>query len=105
MSTRYLELDSSNWQVLWESTHAFPISPAQRQSDRFMQAFWLQRKQRRSRLGARWKNVLKMILRGMISGHCDLDILLDPFFLHYPRPHEERVWSLGLEHSDAQPTW
>ena len=33
----------------------------------------------------------------MIEGHCDLDILLDPFFLHYPRMHEERVWYPGLE--------
>jgi hypothetical protein len=67
-----------------------------------MQTFWRQRKQRRSRFGARWKNFLKRILSGMIAGYCDLDILLDPFFLHYPRPHEERVWYPGLGHSNDQ---
>ena len=35
----------------------------------------------------------------MVEGHCDLDILLDPFFLHYPRMHEERVWYPGLGHN------
>uniref|UniRef100_A0AAV1TU08 Uncharacterized protein n=1 Tax=Peronospora matthiolae TaxID=2874970 RepID=A0AAV1TU08_9STRA len=100
MSHRYLELESTHRQALWESTHAFPILPAQRRSERFMQTFWRQRKQRRSRFGARWKNFLKMILSGMIAGHCDLDILLDPFFLHYPRPHEDRVWYPGLGHSN-----
>ena len=91
ISTRYLELKSSHRQALWESTHAFLISSAQRRSDRFLLTFWRQRKQRRSRFGARWKNFLKTILREMIEGHCDLDILRDLFFLHYPRMHEERV--------------
>ena len=97
--TRYLDLESSQRQALWESTHAFPISPAQRRSDLFLLTFWRQRKQRRSIFGARWKNFLKTILRSMIEGHCDLDILLDPFFLHYPRMHEERVWYPGVGHN------
>uniref|UniRef100_A0AAV1U2A4 Uncharacterized protein n=1 Tax=Peronospora matthiolae TaxID=2874970 RepID=A0AAV1U2A4_9STRA len=95
MSHRYLELESTHRQALWKSTHAFAISPAQRRYERFMQAFWRQRKQRRSRFGARWKNFLKMILSGMIAGHCDLDILLDPFFLHYPRPHKSEFGIQG----------
>ena len=35
----------------------------------------------------------------MIDGHCDLDILLNHFFLHYPRIHEERVWYPGSGHN------
>ena len=35
----------------------------------------------------------------MIDGDCDLNILLDPFFLHHPRIHEERVWYPGLGHN------
>ena len=35
----------------------------------------------------------------MVECHCDLDILLYPFFLHYPRMHEERVWYPGLGHN------
>ena len=41
-----------------------------------------------------------MILRAMFAGHCDLKILLNAFFLHYLRPHEERVWYPGLRHFD-----
>ena len=37
-----------------------------------------------------------MILQGMIDGLCNLDILLDPMFLHFPRPNEVRVWYPGL---------
>jgi hypothetical protein len=31
-------------------------------------------------------------LQGMIAGHCDLDILLDPFFLHFPAFREVSPW-------------
>ena len=37
-----------------------------------------------------------MVLQGMIDGLCDLDILLDPVFLHFPRLNEKRVWYPGL---------
>ena len=37
-----------------------------------------------------------MILQGMIDGLCNLDILLDPMFLHFPRLNEDRVWYPGL---------
>ena len=99
MGTCYLDLESSQRQAMWESTHAFPIYPAQRRSDRFMLTFWRHQKQRRSRFRARWKNFLKTMLRGMVEGHCDLDILLDPFFLQYLRMHEDRVWYPGLGHN------
>ena len=46
---------------------------------------------------------MNTILNGLLAGLCNLDILLDPFFLHYPRPYVERVWYQGLEHSD-EPT-
>ena len=31
---------------------------------------------------------MQMILQGMINGLCDLEILMDPVFLHLPRPNE-----------------
>ena len=104
MAGRYLEIESAHLQAIWESTHAFPISPSQRRSSTYFLNFWKQRKQRRSRFGARWKTFLKTILAGMIDGYCDLDIMLDPFFLHFPRPHESRIWYPGLgrttDHAD-----
>ena len=96
MGRLYLDIESTHRQAFWESTHAFPISSTQRSNSPFFALFWRQRKQRRSRFGARWKTFLNHILKGIIAGYCDLDILLDPFFLHYPRPHEDRVWYPGL---------
>ena len=40
--------------------------------------------------------ILRFILNGMIAGHCDLDILLDPFFLHFPSHMEVSPWYPGL---------
>ncbi|KAG6622118.1 uncharacterized protein IUM83_07322 [Phytophthora cinnamomi] len=33
----------------------------------------------------------------MQEGWCDLDILLDSFFLHFPRRHESVIWYPGYE--------
>ena len=37
-----------------------------------------------------------LFLQGMMEGHCDLDILLDPFFLHFPASSEKRIGYPGL---------
>ena len=87
MDQMYHSLEHSHLQAIGESTHTFSISLKLRQKDRQLMTFWRQRKQRRSRFGARWKAFLKFLLSGMVAGYCDLDILLDPFFLHYPRLH------------------
>lgn len=99
MSKRYLEIEEDHRLTLWEADHAFVISSKLREADGFMEKFWEARKQRRSRFGAVWKRSLKIILHRMIACHCDLDILLDPFFLYYPRTHERPFWYPGLGHS------
>ena len=40
--------------------------------------------------------MLQLILNGMIDGLCDLNVLLDPMFLHFPCPNEVSVWYPGL---------
>ena len=40
--------------------------------------------------------MLRYILQGMIHGHCDLDVLLDPFFMHLPSQLEIRPLYPGL---------
>ena len=42
------------------------------------------------------KKLLRFILQGMIDVHCDLELLLDPFFMHLPSPVETRPWYQGL---------
>ena len=39
--------------------------------------------------------MLRFILQGMIDGNCDLDLFLDPFFMHFPSPVEMRPWYPG----------
>ncbi|ETN00749.1 hypothetical protein PPTG_17720 [Phytophthora nicotianae INRA-310] len=48
-------------------THAFPVSIAKRRANR------------------------------LLRGYCDLDLLLDPFFLQFPRPGEAEAWYPGID--------
>ena len=65
----FLPLERESRQAIWESTHVLPISPTMRKASAFLRQLGRDRKQRRSRLGARWKRFLWMVLEGMISGH------------------------------------
>ena len=82
-------------QALWKSTHVLPISSRQRQDDLKLTTFCEKRRHRRSRSGPRWKTVFRFVLQGMIEGHCDLGVLLDPFFLHFPDSSKKRIWYPG----------
>ncbi|POM79881.1 Hypothetical protein PHPALM_2350 [Phytophthora palmivora] len=53
-------------------------------------SFAKQRNNRRSHAGNRWKRMLLTLIQAMIEGWCDLDLLLDPFFLHFPKRTDER---------------
>ena len=94
--TLYREFENRCRQSLWESTHSIYIPKEKRDLDPDLDRFWHERKQRRSRSGPRWKTILRFILRGMIDGHCDLDILLDPFFMHFPGYLEVPPWFPGF---------
>ncbi|KAG2842817.1 hypothetical protein PC111_g2552 [Phytophthora cactorum] len=50
----------------------------------------------RSRAGDRWEAFLQLVLEGMGRRLCDLDLLLDSFFLHFPQSWEAGVWYPGL---------
>ena len=84
-------------QALLKSTHLTSISSRQRKADPELAEFCEARRQRRSRSGHSSKFVLRFILQGMIDGYCDLDILLDPLFSHFPASSEKILWCPGLE--------
>ncbi|ETL77439.1 hypothetical protein L917_21616 [Phytophthora nicotianae] len=73
------------------------MSITKRRASRHVDALYTDRKQRRPRAGARWKSFLQQVLIGLLQGYCDLDLLLDPFFLHFPRPGEAGAWYPGIE--------
>ncbi|OWZ21409.1 hypothetical protein PHMEG_0004062 [Phytophthora megakarya] len=47
--------------------------------------------------GARWKQLLQHFLITMREGWCDLDLLLDLYFLHVPNRPDEVAWYPGIE--------
>ncbi|OWY99511.1 hypothetical protein PHMEG_00029473 [Phytophthora megakarya] len=62
----------------WELTHRFPVSPALIRSDPFLSLSW-----RGRTVGPTL--ILRLFLIAMREGWCDLDLLLDPYFLHFPK--------------------
>ncbi|KAE9083130.1 hypothetical protein PF005_g21995 [Phytophthora fragariae] len=83
----YLEYEDRHLQSIWESTHTLPITEAMCLSDPLLAAYHEQRRQRRSRAGVAWRQFLAKYVVPAIRRHfCDVDILLDPFFLHFPKP-------------------
>ncbi|KAF4140283.1 hypothetical protein GN958_ATG10526, partial [Phytophthora infestans] len=71
--------------AIWEGTHRFPISRNQLQGLTWLSNFNKQRGNRRSHAGRAWKRVLVILVLAIQDGWCDVDILLDPSFLHLPR--------------------
>ncbi|GMF48429.1 unnamed protein product [Phytophthora fragariaefolia] len=94
----YLELEERHLQSYWESTHFLPISEAMCSADPALSAYHEQRRQRRSRAGAALRRVLtKDGFPALRHRQCDLDILLDPFFLHFPKSRVTKHWFPTLD--------
>ncbi|OWZ08399.1 hypothetical protein PHMEG_00019073 [Phytophthora megakarya] len=66
-------------------------------SDPYLALFVVERKNRGSHDGARWKQLLHLFLITMREGWCDLDLLLDLFFFHFPKRTDEVAWYPGIE--------
>ncbi|POM77603.1 Hypothetical protein PHPALM_4990 [Phytophthora palmivora] len=86
---QYRDFEASELIAYWESTHKFPVTAAMIMQSPWLGAFAKQRHNRRSHAGNRWKRMLLTLIQAMIEGWCDLDLLLDPFFLHFPRRTDE----------------
>ncbi|KAF4137730.1 hypothetical protein GN958_ATG13079 [Phytophthora infestans] len=81
--------------AIWEGTHRFPISRSQLQGSTWLSNFNKQRGNRRSHAGRAWKRVLVILVLAIQDGWCDVDILLDPSFLHLPRRGDKVAWFPG----------
>ncbi|KAE9105769.1 hypothetical protein PF006_g21532 [Phytophthora fragariae] len=89
----YLEYEERHLQSIWESTHTLPITEAMCLADPLLAAYHEQRRQRRSRAGVAWRQFLAKYVVPAIRRHlCDIDIFLDPFFLHFPKPRVLKEW-------------
>ncbi|KAE8987101.1 hypothetical protein PR001_g22424, partial [Phytophthora rubi] len=88
-------------QSYWEATHYFVITPAMIARHPWLGVYKKERNNRRSRAGAYWKAFLEIFIPAMREGWCDLDLLLDPFFLHFPKRSETVTWYPGLASRQA----
>ncbi|OWY99375.1 hypothetical protein PHMEG_00029624 [Phytophthora megakarya] len=96
---RYWAVEFQDRIAYWESMHRFPVPTSLIRSDPYLATFVVERKNRRSHAGARWKQILFLI--AMREGWCDLDLLLDPYFLHFPKRTHEVGWYPGIEARSA----
>ncbi|POM61073.1 hypothetical protein PHPALM_29969 [Phytophthora palmivora] len=91
---KYLEYEEKHLQALWESSHFLPISDDMCVADAALSAYHESRRQRRSRAGAAWKQFLfRHLIPALRQQYCDLDVLLDPFFLHFPKQRHPKIWN------------
>ncbi|GMF57105.1 unnamed protein product [Phytophthora fragariaefolia] len=94
----YLELEEKHLHSYWESTHFLPISEAMCSADQALPDYYELRCQRRSRAGAAWRRCLTRDVTPALRHHqCNLDILLDPFFLHFPKSRVTKHWFPKLD--------
>ncbi|EGZ29241.1 hypothetical protein PHYSODRAFT_411690, partial [Phytophthora sojae] len=93
--------EDTNLMSYWESTHHFPILDAMAKKYPWLIVFQKERSNRRSHAGRAWKQFLELLITVMREGWCDLDILVDPHFLHFPKRAESVTWYPGLASRQA----
>ncbi|OWZ13866.1 hypothetical protein PHMEG_00012739 [Phytophthora megakarya] len=84
----YATLEEDQLIAYWESTHYLKITKAMLASDPVLFIYHQDRRQRRIRVGDRCRKLLGACLQMMRSQWADIDLLLDPYFLHLPTPQD-----------------
>ncbi|GMF54650.1 unnamed protein product [Phytophthora fragariaefolia] len=97
----YRDFETSALMSYWESTHFFPIPDSAVRRGPWLGVYHMERNNRRSHAGRRWKAILELLIIAMREGWCDLDILLDPFFLHFPKRVKTVTWYPGVDSRQA----
>ncbi|KAG3101476.1 hypothetical protein PI124_g14692 [Phytophthora idaei] len=99
----YCQFETKHRMALWEGTHKFPIPRPKIAKSAWLADFNKKRGSRRRHAGADWKKILVIFILTMQDGWCDLDLLLDPFFLHdkviwFPGASPRLAKTLDLRH-------
>ncbi|CAI5725176.1 unnamed protein product [Peronospora effusa] len=90
-------------QSLWEDRLRLHFSIALRSGSAYISRICNARKKRRAKATQAWMGVLKKFLQGMVAGHCDLDILLDPFFQPVTPTRQLSYWTPRVNQESSQP--
>ncbi|OWY90332.1 hypothetical protein PHMEG_00041582, partial [Phytophthora megakarya] len=91
----------------WESTHYLEITTAMAKADADLFTYHDDRRLRRMRVGESWRKLLGDMVVMMRAKWADVDLLLDPYFLHLPAKQGRVRWypgSVSRAANLAQPT-
>ncbi|OWZ00774.1 hypothetical protein PHMEG_00027965, partial [Phytophthora megakarya] len=100
-------LEKDHLIAYWESTHYHEITKAMTAADHDLLIYHQVRRQRRIRAGESWRRLLGECLLMMRAQWADIDVLLDPYFLHLPTTRDWVRWypgSVSRAANLAQPT-
>ncbi|KAE9266189.1 hypothetical protein PF001_g30581, partial [Phytophthora fragariae] len=92
----YLAYEDLQLWTYWETTHYLPITRPQRAADPLLEQYHAARHHRRIAAGERWRHLLRDMLPMFREQWADVDLLLDPFFLHLPTIQDEITWYPGI---------
>ncbi|GMF33656.1 unnamed protein product [Phytophthora fragariaefolia] len=90
----YLELEERHLQSYWESTHFLPISEAMCSAGPALSTYQATTPASKP---SRRRFLTKDVIPALRHRQCDLDILLDPFFLHFPKSRVTKHWFPTLD--------
>lgn len=99
---RYEQYEDQFLQEYWKSTQFLWITKEDCRRDPGVDAYYRDRKKRRTDAGQAWREVLDVLAAAMQRGLFDLDFLLDPFFLHFPNRQEEKFWYPVVAPADSK---
>ncbi|RMX65845.1 hypothetical protein DD238_002758 [Peronospora effusa] len=89
-------------QSLWEDRHRLHLFSELRTKSQYASRLSNARKKRQAKAVRAWMEVLEKVLEGMKAGHCDLDILLDPYFQPMIPTRQLTVWYPIVTTEDPQ---
>ncbi|OWZ01596.1 hypothetical protein PHMEG_00026981 [Phytophthora megakarya] len=100
IAVAYAALDEDHMIAYWESTHYFEITTAMANADTDLFTYHADRRKRRMRVGESWRKLLGDMVVMMRAKWADVDLLLDPYFLHLPtKQHRDRCPGRLISHS------
>uniref|UniRef100_A0AAV1T939 Uncharacterized protein n=1 Tax=Peronospora matthiolae TaxID=2874970 RepID=A0AAV1T939_9STRA len=97
LAEAYKVFETEHNRALWEATPCLCISQDQAHTISFLASYYSARKKRRSKAYLAWREIVGQIFAGMAVHRCDVDIFLDHFFRHLPRPRRAVYWFPGCE--------
>ncbi|OWZ08873.1 hypothetical protein PHMEG_00018518 [Phytophthora megakarya] len=107
IAVSYAALEEDHLIAYWESTHYLEITKAMAAADHDLLVYHQDRRQRRIRAGESWRRMLGEVVLMMRAQWADIDVLLDPYFLHLPTTRDWLRWypgSVSRATNLAQPT-